>query len=179
MHKNYFFGMLMVLAIVGSGCQSTNTYSKLREQEKQVIKDYIAREGINVVNELPTVWGEKDYYMVPNTDDFYLHVIDPGNKDAVAEAGQTILMRFKKYGLTAYSDTIRFWTTEDGGEPVHFQLGNTSDEYYCYGWTKAIEVMQYSGGHCRIICPSKMGFTDDNSSVTPYGYELRFSVKKF
>lgn len=170
-------GMMVIVALVLAGCQSTNTYSKLLKKEKEIISDYIAREGINVVDEQPAVWGEKDYYAVPGYDNFYIHVVEVDSTARKAEAGQTILMRYKKYGLTAYSDTTRYWTTDDGGYPIAFTLGDMSDTYYCAGWTAAIGILPYSGGHCRIICPSKMGFTEDNNSVTPYGYELTYKIK--
>jgi len=160
------------------GCQSQNTYSKLREKEKKTISDYMDREGINVVDEWPKVWGEKDYYAVPNYDDFYIHVISVDSTSGEAQTGDMILMRYKKYGLGSYSDTTRYWTTDDGGSPIQFQLGNTSDEFYCAGWTVAIETIKYNA-HCRIICPSKLGFTVDNSSVTPYGYELKYQIRPF
>jgi len=169
---------VLIIMMVMTGCESQNTYSKLREQEKKTISDYISRNGLNIVNELPTVWGEKDYYAVPNYDDFYIHVIDVDSTSGEAQAADEILARYKKYGLGSYSDTTRYWTTDDGGNPITFQLGNTSDTYYCAGWTAAIGVMKYNG-HCRIICPSKLGFTTDNSSVTPYGYELKYQRKPF
>jgi len=172
------YSLLLLTGLLLWGCQSQNTYSKLREKEKKAISDYLDREGIHVLDELPSVWGEKDYYAVPNCDDFYIHVISVDSTGGPAKSGQIILMRYKKYGLGSYSDTTSYWSTDDGSEPVKFQLGNASDDFYCEGWTKAIEVMQYNG-QCRIICPSKMGFTEDNSSVTPYGYELKYTIRPF
>lgn len=172
-------GLLMGLCLL-MGCESQNTYSKLREKEKQTISDYIAREGINVINELPATgatWGEKDYYAVPYYDDLYIHFVLQNTAGRQVKAGDKILTRYKKYGLTSYSDTTRYWDTDDGGMPLEFQLGNTSDTYYVIGWTVAMSLLQYSGSQCRIICPSKTGFSDDNSSVTPYGYELKFNIK--
>lgn len=175
------FGLyLLLVPLLMVSCQMGTTYSKLLGKEKQTISDYIDREGIRVVNEIPQVWGEKDYYAVPNYDNFYIHFIECDSTGGTkVEAGNIILMRYKKYGLKAYSDTTRYWTTDDGGFPITFQLGNTTDAYYCAAWTEAISVMKYGSGHCRIICPSKMGFTEDNSSVTPYGYELKYKVKPF
>jgi len=169
----------MVGSLLLMGCESQNTYSKLRDKEKQTIREYIEREGINVLDEIPKVWGEKDYYAVPDYDDLYIHVISQDTSTLEAEYGDIVLMRYKKYGLSAYSDTTRYWTTDDGGYPVSFQYGNTSDTYYCAGWTIAIYTIKNSGSRARIICPSKLGFTDDNSSVTPYGYEIRFTIKPF
>jgi len=170
-------GLLVLFGLVLTGCESQNTYAKLRETEKQVISDYIEREHINVLNEVPEVWGEKDYYKVPDYDDYYIHVVHRDTTARKAKSGDYLLVRYKKYGLEAYSDTTRYWTTDDGGEPIQFQLGNTADTYYIIGWTVAMTVLEYSDSQCKIICPSKMGTTTDNSSVTPYGYELKFKIK--
>lgn len=178
--KQTLFALLTVSVMLFlSGCKQTNTYSKLLQKEKKIISDFIAREEINVVDEMPSVWGEKDYYAVPEFDNFYIHIVEQDTNAPVIEEGNIVLMRYKKYGLTAYSDTTRYWNTDDGGNPIRFQYGNFSDEYYCAGWTAAVKVAKYSGTHCRIICPSKMGFTEDNTSVIPYGYELLFKVKNF
>ncbi len=177
--KKYLFGLICALPVFLTGCQSTTTYSKLLQQEKKLISDYIEREGIRVVDEIPEVWGEKDYYAVPNYDNLYIHIIEQDKTAPEVKGGNTILLRYKKYNLTAYSDTTRYWTTDDGGYPISFQFGNISDSYYCAGWTAAIAVMKHSGGHCHIICPSKLGFSEDNSSVTPRGYELKFMIKPF
>jgi len=168
---------LLFLCVALVGCESQNTYAKLRENEKKVISDYIEREHINVLDAIPATWGEKDYYKVPDYDDFYLHVISQDSTARQVKYADLILTRYKKYGLEAYSDTTRYWTTDDGGEPITFQYGNTSDTYYVLGWTVAMSILKYSDSHCRIICPSKMGTSTDNSSVTPYGYELKFKIK--
>lgn len=166
------------LAIVLVGCKGT-TYSKLLKEEKKQIKNYISSQGIRVLDEMPEVWGEKDYYAIPGYDNIYIHIItdEMDSTSNPAELGAEIVLRYKKYSLKAYSDTIRYWTTDDGGAPIEFQLGNSADPFYCAGWTLAIQTMKYSGGHCYLICPSKLGFVEDNSSVTPYGYELKFKIK--
>ncbi|MCQ2342539.1 MAG: DUF4827 domain-containing protein [Paludibacteraceae bacterium] len=176
-HLTILLAAIACLSLVG--CKPTNTYSKLLADEKKVINDYIEREGINIVDEIPETWGEKDYYAIPGYDNLYIHFIEQNPSATEVKAGDIILLRYKKYGLTAYSDTTRYWTTDDGGFPISFQMGNMSDPYYCAGWTLAIQTMKYSGGHCRLICPSKQGFTEDNSSVTPRGYELKFTIKPF
>jgi len=170
---------LVLLCQVLASCESQNTYANLREQEKKSISDYIAREHINVLNEWPSKWGEKDYYKITGwDDDVYIHVIEQDSASKQVKAGDIIVTRYKKYGLGSYSDTTVYWTVDDGGNPIEFQLGNTSDTYYIKGWTAALLVMKYSESHCRIICPSKMGVSEDNSSVTPYGYELKFKKKQ-
>ena len=31
----------------------------------------------------------------------------------------------------------------------------------------------------KIICPSKLGFTDQNNNVIPYGYDMKIQIKRF
>lgn len=167
---------LLLAVMLFSGCKG-NTYSKLLKKENKLIDDFIDREGIRVFDEWPKTWGEKDYYSVPGTENMYIHIIEQDTSNTEISTGCIVWMRYKKYGLKNGSDTIRYWTTDDGAEPIRFQYQNPADQFYCAGWNKAVELMKYSGSHCRIICPSKMGFSEDLNSVTPYGYELKFKVQ--
>jgi len=168
----------MWAAVVLSSC-SGNTYSKLLSEEKDLIKDYIKREGINVVYEEPEEYGPKDYYLVAGYDNLYYHRIVMGDTtQAEIESGNAINMRYKKFQLTTHPDTISYWNTDDGGYPVEFRYGDNSNDAACKAWHIAIGLMKYPGTECQIICPSKLGFTVDNTSVTPYGYILKVDRRK-
>jgi hypothetical protein len=49
----------------------------------------------------------------------------------------------------------------------------------CTGWQVALKYMKYTDSQCKIICPSKMGFSEENSAVTPYGYDLKIKIKRY
>ena len=38
--------------------------------------------------------------------------------------------------------------------------------------------MMYTNAECQIICPSKLGFTADQNSVTPYCYIMKMKIKR-
>ena len=62
--------LLGTAAAVLTSCNA-NSYSSELKAEKQLIEDYIARENINVIYEMPendADWGEKDYYQVNGYD---------------------------------------------------------------------------------------------------------------
>ena len=42
----------------------------------------------------------------------------------------------------------------------------------------AVKLMKYTDAQCEIIVPSKLGFTEDQTSVTPYVYILKIKVKQ-
>ena len=170
---------LALLLICMSSCSDSNIYSRQLKSEKQLIKEYLEREGINIVQEEPAddVWGEKDYYQI---DEYlYYHLVKRGNTADSIRSGEKVLMRYRKYGLEAGADTISYWNTNDAAEPIEFDyLSSTSSSNTCTAWQYAVKQMKYSGSECKIICPSKLGFSADVNSVTPYGYDLKFKIKR-
>lgn len=179
MRKLFQIAVLMVAAMMAIGCTNT-TYSKLLKKEKRQIADYIDRENIVVYSHVPDEWGEKNYYKISGYTNLYIHIVEQGDTTAQAvKAGDEIIVRYKKYTLTSYPDTVSYWNTDEAGYPLVFQQGNLSDARACEAWHVAVEFMKYPGTVCKLIVPSKLGFVDDNSSVTPYGYDFTFRIKRY
>ncbi|MCR4663986.1 MAG: DUF4827 domain-containing protein [Paludibacteraceae bacterium] len=173
--------LLAAIAVIAAGC-TTNTYSKLRTKEKNLIDSYISRQGIHVVKSMPDVqqgekWNEKDYLALEEYDQLYFHLVSAVDTTRELAAGDKVNIRFRKYSLDVYADTISYWTTDDAGEPIQMTIGSTSGTYNCTGWQAAILAMKQEG-ECKIICPSVYGVSDDNSTVTPYCYDLRVTKVK-
>ena len=175
--------ILLFLCLLLAGCKG-DTYSKQIQQENKIIDNYITREGIHILSEEPALkhgqsWGAKDYVALEGYDHLYFHLSSP--VDTLAKkisAGDHVNLRYIKYGLGTYSDTVSRWTTDDAGEPIDLVVGDYSDTESCVGWHLAIIHMGYSGAECKIICPSTAGFSADNSSVTPYGYDIKITKRK-
>ena len=192
MKRIYFFG-LVGIALLMSAC-SQNTYSNLRDKEDKLIANYISRNNYTILYEEPAVdhvWAEKEFYKVSGYDNFYFHLIERGDSirldsisptktdtvDLTIISGDRIVARYKQFGLTENADTLSYWTTLDNGYPVEFDYGNTSD-CDCVAWHLAIKLMKYPDSQCEIIVPSKLGFSDNNTTVTPYVYILKIKVKQ-
>ena len=192
--KRIIIGLLVGLALIWSGCQA-NTYSKLRSKEKKLIKNYISRNNLVILEDEPAadhVWAENEYYhgQITYYGDYYFHLIKRGDSvridsispsqidtvDQQIVSGDVIVARYKQFGLTENPDTTSYWTTLDSAYPFEFHYGNTS-ECSAVGWHLAIKLMKYSDSQCEIICPSKLGFSDDEDAVTPYVYILKMKIK--
>ncbi len=173
--------LAVMTAVVMTACTS-NTYSKLRDKENRLIESYISRQGIRVLTSMPDIpqgeyWGEKDYAALEEYDQLYFHLVSKVDTTRQIEAGDKVNIRFRKYSLDVYADTISYWTTDDGGDPIRLTVGSTTGTYNCTGWQAAILAMKQEG-ECKIICPSVYGTSDDNSSVTPYCYDLKVTRVK-
>lgn len=191
--KHNIMLLLVGLALIATGC-NPNTYSDLRKQEDKLIANYISRNGLVIVEEEPAadhVWGEKEYYKVKGEDNFYFHLIERGDSiriDSVSPdrsdtvdlkiiSNDLIVVRYKQFALTENADTLSFWTTLDQAYPYEFHYWNTS-ECECLAWHLAVGLMKYPNSQCEIIVPSKLGFSDANTSVIPYVYILKILVKQ-
>lgn len=185
--------LLVGIVFVATGCNN-NTYSNLRNQEDKLIANYISRNGLHILREEPEddyVWDEKDYYKVVGYDNFYYHLISRGDSvridtisatridtvDLAIEVNSLIIARYKQFALTENADTMSYWTTLDQAFPYEFHYGNTS-ECESVAWHIAVKLMKYPDSQCEIIVPSKLGFTDDQTTVTPYVYILKIKVKQ-
>ncbi|MBQ4017768.1 MAG: DUF4827 family protein [Paludibacteraceae bacterium] len=185
--------LLMAVVAVATGCNN-NTYSNLRDKEDKLIANYISRNGLVIVNEEPAmdhVWGEKEYYKVKGYDNFYFHLISRGDSiyvdsisptqqdtlDLTIVANDVIIMRYKQFALTENADTLSYWTTLEQAYPYEFHYFNTSD-CECVAWHLAVQLMKYPDSQCEIIVPSKLGFSNEQSTVTPYVYILKIKVKQ-
>lgn len=192
MRKNILF-LVMTVLCVATGCNN-NTYSNLRNKEDKLIANYISRNGLVILTEEPTtdyVWGEKEYYKVQGYDNFYFHLISRGDSvyiDSISPTKQdtvdvsivlndVIIARYKQFALTENADTLSYWTTLEQAYPYEFHYGNTS-ECECVAWHLAVKMMKYPDSQCEIIVPSKLGFSNEQSTVTPYVYILKIKVKQ-
>lgn len=193
MKKNVFAILLVGIALVFVEC-GNNTYNDLRKKEDKLIKNYISRNELVILEDEPAadhVWGEKEFYKVKGYDDLYFHLIRRGDSvryDTISESkedtidlqileGDIIVARYKKFELTENADTISYWTTLDQANPVQFHYMNTS-ECDIIGWHLAILLMKYPDSQCEVLVPSKLGSSNDQSTVTPYMYVLKIKVKQ-
>jgi len=172
---------LIALAALTAACLAcnTNTYSSELQAEKDLIADYINRQGIQVIEQdsMPTEWTEKLYWKVPYYDNLYFHLVERGDTTkAGIETNDYVNIRYREYTLTEYPDTISMWNTNDISYPTQLQYGVSSSSS-CVAWQVAIGYMEYSGAQCKIICPSKLGF--NSSQVTPYGYDMKLQIKRY
>lgn len=179
MKKIIFFIMATAVLVA---CNN-NSYSKQLQKEKKLIEAYIAHNQLNILKTMPdsgVVWGEKDYYQVPGSgsDYFFFHLDKPGlvDKDSVV-AGETIVLRYRRYTLTDDPIVDDYWNTLDSPAPIEFKyLADYKNA--CTAWHAAVRLMKYPEAQCKIICPSKLGFSEEQNTVTPYGYDIKIKIKR-
>ena len=172
-------GCMVVLMMAVTACNQ-NTYSALRAKEDKLIADFIQRQNINIIYEVPedSAWGEKDYLKVPGYDDLYYHQVSAGDTSYTVKTGNKVLVRYIRYTLNEIADTSRYMTTAEQAYPTEFAY-LTDYTNAPVGWHVAVGLMKHSGAACKIICPSKQGFDIEQNAVIPYGYDMQIQIPRY
>lgn len=177
MHLPLF--MIATIAVLTiTGCKDRDSvYSVQRKAEKKLIEEYIKRENIKVLNEFPADNQFADNEYVLTESGLYFQLVDEGTGTDTIAYNDKVILRYKRWGLNSYSDTISYWTTDESAYPLTFQYGISSD-YSCEAWQEAVGYMKRNNSHAKLIVESKLGFSDDENSVTPYAYEIKIKIQK-
>lgn len=182
-HLIYILGILLGCTTLFTSCKG-NTYARLLEQEKKNINTYISSHGYEVfegdepADNYDWAGNPNAWYKVKGYDYFYyrLDVMGDTTQKAILPS-ETAVVRYRRYTLTEPYDTASYWTTLNAPDPLEFAYV-TDQSSACVAWHVAIGLMKYPGSQARIICPSKLGFSEEQNSVTPYGYDLKLKIKR-
>lgn len=176
------FKLLLVIisfSIVFTACINDETYADQLKAEKILISDFIARQKITVVETEPkTVPYPKDVYYKTSTG-LYINITNAGDvtPDSV-EVNDLVVFRYMKYTLQTDADTASYINTVDNKFPVTFNFYDLTQTQSCAGWHEAVSYMKHNNSEAKIIVYSKLGKSDDQSAVIPYGYDIRIKVRK-
>ena len=176
---NIFLHILFLsIIIIPGGCKDRDSvYSVQRKAEKKLIEDYIKQENIKVLDTFPADNQFADNEYVLTESGLYFQLVDEGTGTDTVAYNDKVIIRYKRWQLSAHSDTTSYWTTDESAYPLTFQYGVSSD-YSCEAWQEAVGYMKRNNSHAKLIVESKLGFSDDENSVTPYAYEIKIKIQK-
>jgi hypothetical protein len=175
---------LLVFLFTAYSCSNDVTYAEQLKAEKELIKDYISRNDIQVVTKMPTTfpWPDNVYYK--SSTGLYFRLVSQGDSlfdgDTIrVESGDLVVARYIQYTLETTPDTIFAWNTIDYSYPVKFTyLDDFDDTEVCAGWQEAVYFMKYMNAQAKLIVPSKIGFSTYSDEVTPIGYDLQIKIQQ-
>ncbi|NDV47556.1 DUF4827 family protein [Paludibacter sp. 221] len=170
----YAFSLVISVLVLFSSCdKSQRTYAAELKAEKLLIEDYIKRNEIKVVDEMPSddafLQDENLYYK--STSGLYYRLEKPGVGTDTVDYKVKIQAKYYEYTLTVPADTSNYWDTSVYPYPYEFLLSGTN-----IGFREAITYMKKSRAEAKLIIPSKLGL--NSSVVTPYGYKIQIQFRK-
>ena len=126
---NIFLHILFLsIIIIPGGCKDRDSvYSVQRKAEKKLIEEYIKRENIKVLDAFPADNQFADNEFVRTESGLYFQLVDAGTGTDTVAYNDKVIIRYKRWQLSAYSDTTSYWTTDESAYPLTFQYGISSD----------------------------------------------------
>lgn len=133
MKKIYSLLMIFCGVLMFTSCDDTETYSDLKEAERDAINRYISTKGIKVISQSQfTSQGEttdvaKNEYVYLDKSGVYMQIVRKGSGTQIKD-GETlgILSRFAEYNIKENYLLIR------NDIPFYVVIGNTSYDYSSY-----------------------------------------------
>ncbi len=188
-----FIQFVLLLTAIFSSCSDSKTYAELLAEEKDAISKFIADSGYVVINnfEGDSLYNPATKKLVKMSNGMYLAIINKGSKtDTAVPYITTVTFRFKMAKVLTGNDTSyvsNYFNFRDSS-PNLFKYkaqATTQSYHYTSGRTMLCEAIQYpmdflgNGAIVKMIIPSKISFTDYQSSVKPlYISELKYTFSK-
>lgn len=175
MKKTIIFFSIITLSLSFFSCNNKETYSDLQKKETNTINAYIKRNNIQVVEKIPSEWGENVYYLSPSG--LYFHLIQEGDTATSisnwekAKVFYRILEHELDENKTVLADHISSSNTSP--DPSMILYGDLG--YYSLvgqGMYEAIGLMKNNGSRAHIIVPSSLNTSSYSNNLIPICYEV-------
>lgn len=201
-HKIIWFllGSLLLL----TSCNDYETYGEKKDKERAAIRDFIAKEGINVISESEfhakgnvTDTAKNEFVYLEN-DGVYMQIVHKGYGNPLQNNERvTLIMRFFEMCIMDSTCVFNDMDPYDPDYMVVQRTGNNYEAYFLNGGlmqstygtqsvpTGLIAPLQYINvgretdetGHIAEVClivPHSKGHAIASSYVYPYYYEISF-----
>lgn len=180
-------GAAALLALGATGCNDSKTYAELLDEEASYINSYLANQKVSYEQPVDSnfkyqVGPDAPYYRLDEDGNLYMQVLNPGTKGNMAKYDDLLYFRFTRYDLRSYSPSTGKFAQQYGNENdmgititsfrfQNFQLKDSSK------WGIGIQyplLLLPVDAEVNLIVKSSWGFTDEEASVIPYVYHLRY-----
>ncbi|MDE6510422.1 MAG: DUF4827 domain-containing protein [Muribaculaceae bacterium] len=196
---NKIIKSLTLVAVAGlslCSCNDGKSYAEMLRDETESTNYYLS--SFQVINSVPAdsvfvsvadmearglsreeALAVTPFYRLDDDGDVYMQVVNPGTGEK-AEDNQLIYFRFNRSNLNYYySDGV--WisdgnSTDLGTEPSSFRYNNYSLES-SYSWGSGLQMpLHFLKLNCEVnlVVKSTVGLVNEQSSVVPYLYNVRY-----
>lgn len=193
-----FLALFTAIAVGFGSCSDNKSYSEMLTDENHSVNYFLS--NCQVINSIPadsafvsveSLMAEYSsmtrtealaiapYYKMDEDGAVYMQVVSPGTGERAVN-DQLIYFRFNRSNLNFYYSSGEFSSegnaSDLGTDPTSFRFNNMTLQS-SYQWGSGIQVpLKYLRLNCEvnIVIKSTMGLYDEQSSVIPYLYNVRY-----
>lgn len=196
---------VFLLGLVFQACNNGKTYAEMKEEEREAIKRFIEKEGINVISfdqfeeQDSTTNVDDNQFVLFSESGVYMQIVDKGNGELLKDGRHEILARYieKQIMEEGTVDTLsgniyspypdEMMVTKSGktysATFTYGQMTNWGTSYVPSGWLipfNYIKVGRVNSGRSkvRLIVPHSEGQSDASAQVYPCYYEITYQLAR-
>lgn len=196
---------VFLLGLVFQACNNGKTYAEMKEEEREAIKRFIEKEGINVISfdqfeeQDSTTNVDDNQFVLFSESGVYMQIVDKGNGELLKDGRHEILARYieKQIMEEGTVDTLsgniyspypdEMMVTKSGktysATFTYGQMTNWGTSYVPSGWLipfNYIKVGRVNSGRSkvRLIVPHSEGQSEASAQVYPCYYEITYQLAR-
>lgn len=162
---------IVVFAVSCKNKEESIRYADRLKTQEKLIKEFISRENIDVLDNFPADSVFKSNQYVLTKSGLYFQLTKKGEGEDI-KSGNKVQVRYKQKTLEKNAIMENFWTTQDEPRPTEVEYMISMDKD-CEAWHEAIGYMRKSGAECKIIVPGNIGFSVPQANLIPYFFEMK------
>ncbi len=186
---------LLMTGLALQSCDNSKTYAEMLADESKSINAYIKNHNINVIStdqflKQDTTTAENEYVLF--YDGVYLHIDKKGGK--IPENNAIMLTRFLEIDIASGDSILSNYYDNTSVDQFRYNVSGTSSyglffqdqnqkAYMLTSYGSAVpagwlEPLKYvgDGAKIKVIVPSKKGHSIAQQYVTPYFYEIQYTI---
>lgn len=196
---------VFLLGLVFQACNNGKTYAEMKEEEREAIKRFIEKEGINVISfdqfeeQDSTTNVDDNQFVLFSESGVYMQIVDKGNGELLKDGRHEILARYIEKQImeegtvetlsgniySGYPDEMM--VTKSGktysATFTYGQMTNWGTSYVPSGWLipfNYIKVGRVNSGRSkvRLIVPHSEGQSEASAQVYPCYYEITYQLAR-
>lgn len=195
---------VFLLGLIFQSCNNGKTYAEMKEEEREAIKRFIEKEGIDVISfdqfrEQDSTTKDNQFVLFSESG-VYMQIVNKGNGELLKDGRYEILARFmeKKIVEGGSVDTLTYNIYYPYPDEMKLQksgktfsatflsgimLSTWGTSYVPSGWLipfNYIKVGREISGRSkvRLIVPHSEGQSDASASVYPCYYEITYQLTR-
>lgn len=196
---------VFLLGLVFQACNNGKTYAEMKKEEREAIKRFIEKEGINVISfdqfqeQDSTTNVDDNQFVLFSESGVYMQIVDKGNGGLLKDGRHEILSRYieKKINEGGTVDTLsgniyspypdEMMVTKSGktysATFTYGQMTNWGTSFVPSGWLipfNYIKIGREVSGRSkvRLIVPHSEGQSDASAQVYPCYYEITYQLAR-
>lgn len=196
---------VFLLGLIFQSCNNQKTYAEMKEEEREAIKRFIEKEGINVISfeqfqeQDSTTDVNKNQFVLFADNGVYMQIVEKGNGEKMKDGSHELLVRYVEEQISEGGVTDTILSNKGYSHPDEMRVTKSGKNYQATfktglmalyyssavpsGWLIPFNYIKIGReisdrSKVRLIVPHSQGQVDASAKVYPCYYEITYQLTR-